>query len=374
MEQTLPRGRIAGRTVIMALLASLAGCSSDTVEPMPANRAEIGWIAPAPEDTLRGTAEFAVWIDLGEPVREVSFFVDGEEVGTLDSVPWSWSWRPPDPTTGPDLRKLVLEVEARGERASLRHAPMEVWYRRDDPPSLVVAPPGKTDWVEIGTDRFLVASARDREDGEIDASMIEWRTDEGRRFRGSHFPSQLLSPGDRWIRARVTDRAGNGTEAEVTVHAFRFEGGESALGAAQDLQAALSALDLETLSDRLDPEFRMVCCGKPSSEQRPDPLSRNEFLAALGSAASDPGLARLLWGGQIELRSGETRGWALAAWHQLGVLVNRNGEEWRTVGLSAELVLRRRSGGDWQVVTWRETDPGDGPGALVLLHSRLPYP
>jgi hypothetical protein len=228
--------------------------------------------------------------------------------------------------------------------------------------------------VEIGPDRLLVAQAYDREDGMLDASPVEWQTDEGRHFRGSHFPSQLLSPGEHRIRCSITDRGGNRSESEAIVHAFHFEGGEHPLGIARDLQRALSALDLMALDQILDPEFRIESCGGTELAQRPDPLSRQEFFSALESVSRDPGIVRFLWGGQIELQAEETRGWAVARWRHLGVLVGRGERDWRMVGLSAEVILRRRPGESWRVVTWRELDRGDGPGVPGLLRSGLPYP
>lgn len=370
-----PRARTTALVpvLLLGLTAALAGCSGDATSPVRRERPEIGWISPAPGDTLRGTAQLLAWVDLGEPVAAVACFVDGGELAVRTSVPWGFTLSPPSLGTGPELRPLVLEVEARGATTVARSHPVTVFYRRDDPPDLRVELPGRTDWVEIAPGRLLTAVITDREDGSPDAGTVEWRTEAGRRFRGGAFPSELLAEGDQVLRLWATDSAANRTERALRVRGFRYSGGEEPEEIARNLQAALSALDLERLEALLAAQFRVEAC-QPLASAGPDALSRAEFLAALRAVSADPGLERFTWGGTVALQGDETAGWALARWRQLGLLASRGGIEWRMVRMEAEIVLRRAEDGRWQALVLRERDRGDGPGLLTVLRSGVPFP
>ncbi|MEZ4649943.1 MAG: hypothetical protein R3E97_14370 [Candidatus Eisenbacteria bacterium] len=216
----------------------------------------------------------------------------------------------------------------------------------------------------------LPRRARDgQEDEDLDPATIVWTTEQGRRAYGAQLPAALLVPGaNRIERPRRTRRRTCETEARRLDSRVQLRGSGFRAGRGPRSQRALSALDLPRLGQLLDPGFVLRACGEDGALTAPDPLSRTEFLAALGQLSNDPELDRLEWGGVLVLQGDEARSWAVVRWRQLGIESRRDGLSWRTVGLSAELILTK-VGPDWRVVTWREVDRGDGPGVPTLLRT-----
>ncbi len=387
VDRAAPMVRFAASIWFLAFAAP--GCVRHDGEAPPSSPPlAFGWVSPAAGDSVAGMVSLEVDVR-GQGIDRVIFLAGGIPVDTANAAPWAGRWHCQG--FAAPTRIVLQAVVQREDGSGATGGEVLVWAVPNEPPSLTLRRPRPTTWIERSAGVALEAEAVDPEDGPVPAGQVRW-TGPGleRGVTGMVLPVEILREEVLQIVVEAADRWNECARETLVIRPFRYLPADTPSACADNVAAAIRAMDTAGLGAMLADSFLFVpCSSEAASAGWPAVWPQDRFVELARAWLSAPSTSQVEFIWRLVHADSWRAGTGEKAWAELAdtsirfrpVLASPGGpadsvgvEICAAFGSVMQLALRRSPGAPWRITAWRELATGEGRSLAGLLAAESSWP